>query len=254
MKFCDKLIQLRREKGYSQEQLADLLSVSRQSVSKWEAGQSMPELNKLIILADLFGTTVDNLVREHAQADNEAVAAEPVNDGYQKYVIMPRYYGEFEYKSKRTLRGIPLVHIRFGIVPKVAKGIIAIGNISVGVISVGGIALGGICFGGVSIGLLALAGCAIGALAFGGLAIGILAAGGFAFGVYTIGGMSIASRIAVGGSATANTAIGAKPSGDHVLKVTEAVSGDQIRDFILQYHPRIWRPLLKLFTAVGRIL
>ena len=47
-KFCDKLIQLRREKGYSQEQLAEYLEVSRQSVSKWEADKTMPEISKLI--------------------------------------------------------------------------------------------------------------------------------------------------------------------------------------------------------------
>lgn len=64
MKLPEKLIQLRREKGYSQEQLADLLGVSRQSVSKWEAGQSTPELAKLLTLADLFGVTLDALIRE----------------------------------------------------------------------------------------------------------------------------------------------------------------------------------------------
>lgn len=43
MKFCEKLQQLRKEKGYSQEQLADMLEVSRQSVSKWESGLSFPK-------------------------------------------------------------------------------------------------------------------------------------------------------------------------------------------------------------------
>ena len=46
-KFCDKLIVLRREKGLSQEQLAEYLEVSRQSVSKWEADKTMPEISKL---------------------------------------------------------------------------------------------------------------------------------------------------------------------------------------------------------------
>ncbi len=253
MKFSDKLIQLRRERGYSQEQLADLLNVSRQSVSKWEAGQSMPELNKLIILADLFHTTVDHLVRENTEPGQAAAAAESGIVRYQP-VCPSRFYGEYEYKSKRTVCGIPLIHIRYGFGPKVARGIIAIGNISIGVISIGGIALGGICLGGLSLGLLALAGCAVGIFAFGGLAVGVLAVGGFAFGVYTIGGMSVASQIAVGGSASARTAIGSSPSGDNVMKITEAVSDGQIRDFILRHHPHIWRPLLKIMTMAGKLL
>ena len=47
MTFADNLVRLRREKGFSQEQLADLMDVSRQAVSKWEAGQTMPDLPKL---------------------------------------------------------------------------------------------------------------------------------------------------------------------------------------------------------------
>ncbi len=254
MKFCDKLVQLRREKGYSQEQLADLLKVSRQSVSKWEAGQSMPELNKLITLADLFGITVDYLVKEEIEPGQESQAGVKDTPAVQyQPVYVPRYFGEFEYKSKRTVFGIPLIHIRYGYGPRVAKGIIAIGNISIGVLSFGGVALGGICLGGFSLGLLALAGCAIGLFAFGGLAIGILAVGGFAFGVYSIGGMSVASQIAVGGSASGKTAIGAKVSGDHILKITESVTGNQIRDFILLHHPKIWEPILRILSLFGNL-
>lgn len=256
MKFCDKLIQLRREKGYSQEQLADLLKVSRQSVSKWEAGQSMPELNKLIVLTDLFGITLDYLVKDEFEPGQElqpVTKEEPVVQ--YKPVYVPRYFGDYEYKSKRKVFGVPLIHIHYGYGPKVAKGIIAIGNISCGLISIGGITLGGICFGGLSLGLLAFAGCAVGLFAFGGLAIGILAVGGFAFGVYSVGGMSVASQIAVGGSATGKTAIGVKEvSGEHLLKVTDSVTSNQIREFILQHHPNLWRPILKLLSALGGLL
>ncbi|WP_243093240.1 helix-turn-helix transcriptional regulator [Pseudoflavonifractor sp. AF19-9AC] len=55
---------LRTQLGLSQEDLAEKLGVSRQSVSKWETGQSVPDLDKLIKLADLFGISVDELVRE----------------------------------------------------------------------------------------------------------------------------------------------------------------------------------------------
>ncbi len=64
MTLSEKLLALRTEKGLSQEDLAEKLEVSRQSVSKWETGQSTPDLDKIIRLADLFGVTVDQLVRE----------------------------------------------------------------------------------------------------------------------------------------------------------------------------------------------
>lgn len=64
MSFSEKLKMLRKEKGLSQEQLAELLNVSRQSVSKWESGQTYPEIDKLIILSDLFKITLDDLVKE----------------------------------------------------------------------------------------------------------------------------------------------------------------------------------------------
>jgi transcriptional regulator with XRE-family HTH domain len=64
LSFSEKLQRLRKESGFSQEQLAELLDVSRQSVSKWESGQTYPEINKLIILSDLFKITLDDLVRD----------------------------------------------------------------------------------------------------------------------------------------------------------------------------------------------
>ena len=64
MPLSQKILDLRTQRGMSQEELADALSVSRQSVSKWETGQSVPDLDKIIRLADLFGITVDELVRE----------------------------------------------------------------------------------------------------------------------------------------------------------------------------------------------
>lgn len=64
MTLSEKILRLRSQKGLSQLELAEQLGVSRQSVSKWETGQSVPDLDKLIKLADLFGVNVDELVRE----------------------------------------------------------------------------------------------------------------------------------------------------------------------------------------------
>ncbi len=90
----------------------------------------------------------------------------------------------YEYKSKLKFFGVPLVHINTGgrYDNKVAKGIIAIGDISFGVISVGGISIGGISIGGLSVGLLAIGGIAAGFGAIGGIAIGAYALGGIAVG------------------------------------------------------------------------
>ena len=64
MPLHEKILQLRTQLGLSQMEIAEQLGVSRQSVSKWETGQSVPDLDKLIKLSDLFGVSVDELVRE----------------------------------------------------------------------------------------------------------------------------------------------------------------------------------------------
>ncbi|NLL30370.1 MAG: helix-turn-helix transcriptional regulator [Clostridiales bacterium] len=67
MNFSEKLQILRKEKRLSQEGLAEKLNVSRQAVSKWESGQSFPELDKIIILSDIFSVTVDELVKDNIE-------------------------------------------------------------------------------------------------------------------------------------------------------------------------------------------
>ena len=64
MKLSEKILSLRTAGGLSQGDLAEKLEVSRQSVSKWETGQSAPDLDKIIKIADLFGVTTDYLLRE----------------------------------------------------------------------------------------------------------------------------------------------------------------------------------------------
>jgi len=76
MKFSEKLQSLRKGKGLSQEKLAELLDVSRQAVSKWESGQTYPEIEKLIVLCDLFEITLDELVRDRDSMVNDTVIKE----------------------------------------------------------------------------------------------------------------------------------------------------------------------------------
>ncbi len=211
--FQQRLYELRRQAGLSQEELADLLGVTRQAVQKWEAGSSRPDMDNLAALADYFGVTLDYLTGR-AETD----AQEPP-------IIVHQYYSFFhyEYKSKRTFRGLPLVHINLGHGLTRAKGVIAIGNIATGIVALGGIAVGLFSLGGISLGLLALGALVLGCLAIGGVAVGLaalggvtvalLAMGGVAIGCYAMGGVALASRVAVGGVATAPLAIGVVADG-----------------------------------------
>lgn len=124
----------------------------------------------------------------------------------RKSFIHPTGYGwNYEYKSEAEFLGWPLIHIAQGInpetgTPRIARGIIAIGNIAIGGLAIGGLAIGAVTLGGLGLGLLS----------FGGLAIGILAAGGGLAlgGVFAIGGAAISLMYAIGGLALAPHFIG----------------------------------------------
>ena len=64
MQISEKLQLLRSKTGMSQEELAERLGISRQSISKWESGQSVPDLKKLIILSEIYNVTIDSLVKD----------------------------------------------------------------------------------------------------------------------------------------------------------------------------------------------
>ena len=78
MTLGEKIQQLRRQKGLSQEQLAEQVEVSRQSVSKWELNDSVPELDKVILLSKIFSVTTDDLLNiapvNNSSSDGKAVA------------------------------------------------------------------------------------------------------------------------------------------------------------------------------------
>ena len=83
MKFNEKLVQLRKAAGYSQEDLAEKLEVSRQAVSRWEAGSTLPDAVNLLKLSDLFCVNVDALLREEtplAAEEQREVSAAPTQE------------------------------------------------------------------------------------------------------------------------------------------------------------------------------
>ena len=65
----EKIAQLRRKNGWSQEELADKMEISRQAVSKWESGQTMPDLERILRLSSLFGVTIDYLLKDGAEPE-----------------------------------------------------------------------------------------------------------------------------------------------------------------------------------------
>lgn len=73
MIFGEKLKAERAKNGWSQEELAEKLFVSRQSVSKWENGQNYPGIEIIIKLSDLFGITIDELLRSDGELTNKVI-------------------------------------------------------------------------------------------------------------------------------------------------------------------------------------
>lgn len=80
MKFADNLYFLRKRDKITQEDLAEKLNVSRQSVSKWETGEAYPETEKLLVLCDLFNVSLDDLMRgDLTEQSSDIVKSEPVD-------------------------------------------------------------------------------------------------------------------------------------------------------------------------------
>ena len=82
--FAERLYTLRRSAGLSQEQLAEKLNVSRQAISKWESGASLPESDKLVAIADCFGVSLDELVKGE-KAETQAQAPLPDESGKGRF-------------------------------------------------------------------------------------------------------------------------------------------------------------------------
>lgn len=197
----ERLYELRRKNFISQDELANMINVSRQSVSKWETNQAQPELDKIIALSQIFKVSTDYLLKGVVENNHEDVAEKEIDNAKANKHVIPMH---FEYKSKTTVKGLPLVHINLGVGIYKAKGIIAIGNIAQGIFSLGAISIGIFSLGGLSIGLLAFGGLALGAIALGGFALALIIA---------LGGFAMAGYLAIGGFALAYNAIGGFSAG-----------------------------------------
>jgi len=91
IEIADRLIKLRKQYGYSQEELADKLGLSRQAVSKWERAEASPDTDNLICLAKLYGISLDELLSTDEDLDtivNEQVKKEEDKDAKSKSVVI----------------------------------------------------------------------------------------------------------------------------------------------------------------------
>ncbi len=259
MEFHEKLMQLRKARGWSQEQLAEQLDVTRQTVSKWELGSTTPEMGKLMEMSRLFGISIDELV------GNTAFLPPPEREEEKTVKSGSGHTWHYEYRSRRTLFGVPMVHINIGLFRAYrARGVIAVGNLAVGLLSLGLLSAGLLSLGLLSAGLLAIGcmtagGISVGAVSagivsVGGLSIGIYAVGGFAIGVYALGGLAAAARIAVGGAAYGHIAIGdyAKGAYSFLLENSEfrSVPYEEVRAVVLREYPNIGPLVLWVLRAV----
>lgn len=101
MILAEKIMEERKRNGWSQEELADQLAVSRQSVSKWESAQSVPDLQRVIQMAELFGVSTDYLLKDDYEPQTSE-SDRPVVEEYTKLrqVSMEEAHGFLSYRAK----------------------------------------------------------------------------------------------------------------------------------------------------------
>ena len=258
----EKIAKLRKENNYTQEQLAEVLGVSRQSISKYESGISYPETEKLIRLGDLFQCSLDYLLRDDVEERNpmstavekEEIPTEEIVDSIFRRVASL----SFEKKSKRTLFGMPLWHVGKDAIAVIAvglkaKGIIAIGFRSVGVISVGMLSIGVLALGSCAIGLLAAGALALGGVAAGAMAVGIVAVGAVAVGEFAGGALAIGHYFAYGEHANAMFAIGETKANGSIFEIVGDLTSSDKKVLIKEMYqrvPRIYHWIVKVLAGL----
>ncbi len=255
----DKLARLRKENNYTQEQLAELLGVSRQAVSKWESDLAFPETEKLIRISELYGCSVDYLLKEDVvDASGTGVRcdeAEPEEEKESLFTVRVRF--PKERISKISILGLPLYHIG-----RNAKGIFAFGLRARGIFSFGLFSMGVVSFGVFSLGLLAMGVLTAGLLAFGSFAVGIVSVGAFSLGIFSLGGvavgelavgaLAIGKYAAIGDEARAMIAIGISRAHGSLFSKTGNLNGaeiEQVRE-LLRYCVPEWLGWAKSIFAV----
>ncbi|SKA64069.1 DNA-binding transcriptional regulator, XRE-family HTH domain [Eubacterium uniforme] len=107
--FNNKLYTLRKQKGFSQEELANRLNVSRQTISKWEVGDSTPDMENLVAISELFDVSLDELVldKEPANATETSNKSELYSDIKEKVLT--------DTNKKKAKKGLKIAGIILGV-------------------------------------------------------------------------------------------------------------------------------------------
>ena len=110
MEFHNKLYNLRKQKGLSQEELANRLNVSRQTISKWEVGDSTPDMEKLIAISDMFEISLDELVMDKVPTQiGEASSKSEIAIELKEKVLTDE-------NKKKAKKGLQIAAIIFGVI------------------------------------------------------------------------------------------------------------------------------------------
>lgn len=220
MTLGEKITRQRKELNYTQEQLAEILGVSRQSISKWESDIAYPETEKLIKMGKLFDCSMDYLLKDEIteKSGNNSKALPVLEQLHTSIKKQCR-----ERKSETMVWGMPLYHIGrdaqgffavglkakgFFAIGLRARGVVSLGLLSVGVLSIGLLSIGLIAMGALAAGLLSVGSISLGLFAAGAISIGIVSFGALAVGEFSAGALAIGKYIAVGDHARAMIAIG----------------------------------------------
>lgn len=240
MTLGNKLSKLRKENNYTQEQLAGILGVSRQAISKWESDTAYPETDKLIRIGELFDCSMDYLLRDAVETEQKIQTEEPPLISFSGRIFRER---KVEKKSEKTLWGMPLWHIgkhAKGVVAVGldARGIIAIGLKAKGLVSIGVLAMGVLSFGTLSLGLIGVGllalgflsvGCfSLGIFTVGAICLGIVSLGAVAIGDFSVGALAVGKYFAIGDHAKAMIAIGGTKAVGSVYEKTGKLTAQDI--------------------------
>lgn len=265
MTLGEKIYKLRTENNLSQEAFGECLGVSRQSVSKWETNQSVPELEKIIAISELFDVTTDYLLKDRDdRTDRTKAAADTTFSSYMINTARPHY----EYKSQKTIKGLPLVHINLGMGVYRAKGIFAIGNLASGVVALGFLSAGVVSAGLLSAGLLLAVGTAavgfisagsfaVGCIAFGAISIGIFCMGALNIGEFCFGALSYGKQVAIGDEAHGRIALGfSRAAGEVYEEVSKLQKFDYptIEKIIDENVSSYWFPFRSWIKGIIRMM
>lgn len=265
----EKIAKLRKEYNYTQEQLAQLLGVSRQSISKYESDIAYPETDKLIRISEIFDCSLDYLLKENVlerynpQMENEqsksSILTEKTEEAVERAVREAVHkIRNFDKKSSKTICGLPLWHVgknAKGIIAVgiTARGIVALGFGSVGILSIGLASVGILAMGVLAVGLLALGSLVAGGIVCGGVCVGILALGGVAVGEFAFGGLAVGQYFAWGDIAQGMHAIGKSEAVgtcfEHLGELTAADKTELVQSLYKEV-PGIFHWIVKIIEVI----